>query len=280
MKKSIISVLGVLLVLSLLLSSVGCSSEDDLWSAKYDGETLPIGVYIYYLATATNDAKGLVEDSEKSVLKQTVEDQDAEDWIREKAEYYISYYFAGQKLVKEKGITLTEEDLQNAESAASSYWAQMSDTMTDYGVAYESFKKVITLSYQLDRVFRSIYLEGGEKEVSDDEVTTYFEDNYVNYSYGLSYMYYYDENESYNLLSEDEQAEVEEAIQKQLDRFNNGEIDKEELEKELADEKYHTSMDLSDTENTFTFNDTVNKIDETSDISNAVAELEVGKAGL
>ena len=89
MKKVVKSGIALLLAVLLTLSASGCVSQNNSWSAKYDGETLPIGVYIYYLSSAIRDAQELVEDSETSVLKQQVEGKDAETWIREKADFII-----------------------------------------------------------------------------------------------------------------------------------------------------------------------------------------------
>lgn len=279
MKKSMKAVLALVLAAVLLLSTVGCSSADKTWSAKYDGETLPIGSYIYYLAAAGTDAAGLVEDTEKSVLKQTVEGKDAEEWIREKAEYYVAYYFAVQKLMKERGLSLDEAAVQNAESAASSYWSQMGENLTAAGVAYSSFQKVIALQYEQDAIFISMYLEGGEKEVKDEELKEYFEDTYMSYSFAPSYMYYYDEDGKYNLLTEDEQAEVEASLQELLDKFNSGKIDKEKLIKELESEKYYTAVS-AETETDVLFTDTIDKKDDTTEFGKALSETELGKATL
>ena len=279
MERSVKGFVALLLAAILLLGAAGCVSENNTWSAKYDGETLPIGVYIYYLSSAIKDAQELTEDKETSVLKQTIEGKDAETWIREKADYYTAYYFAAQKQMKDRGLSLDEADLRNAEAAASSYWAQLSTDMTEFGISYESFKKVITLQYQVDKVFRSVYLEGGEKEMPEEEIRTYFEENYVNYSYAPAYMYYYDEQNSYHLLTEDEQAALKEAIQGVLDQYNSGKMTREELEEELAKEEYHTSSGTA-SETEFQFYTSVSKNNPDSVVGEALATLEDGQAGL
>ena len=60
----------------------------------------------------------------------------------------------------------------------------MKDTLEPKGVSLESFKRfAATFAANCEKMFALLYLKGGSQEVSKEEITKYFEENYVKYSY-------------------------------------------------------------------------------------------------
>lgn len=279
MKTVLKSAIAVLLAAVLLFGAVGCSSDDKTWSAKSADITLPIGSYIYFLAVASSDAAGLVEDSEQPVLKQTIEGEDAETWIRNKAEYYVKYYFAVLKMMKDRGISLTEEEKNAAATQGAYYWNQSSSQMEEYGIALASYTTATAeQSQMITKLFLSIYGEGGEQEVPDSELQTYFEDNYSYYEYLAQYLFTYDEEGTASAMDDDQKAAVKKELEGYAERYNSSSMTMEEVVEAYKKTDYYQSLNTD--ENTELMKESVEQLDDTTTIGGAVLGIEPGQAAV
>ena len=281
MKTVLKSAMAVLLAAVLLLGAIGCSSGDQTWSAKSGDTTLSIGSYIYFLAVASSDAAKLVEDSDQPVLKQTVEGEDAETWIRNKAEYYVKYYFAILKMMNDRGITLTEEEKNAAATQAAYYWNQSSSQMEGYGIALASYTMATAeQSQMITKLFQNIYGKGGEKEVPDSDLQTYFEDNYASYAYLAQYLFTYGEDGKATAMDDDQKAAVKKELEGYIERYNNGSMTLDEVVEAYKKTEYYQALHTDDTESTEVLKESVEKLTEDSTIGAAVLGIEAGKAAL
>lgn len=180
---------ALLLAAALCLSFAGCYDENNTWAAKKGEETLPIGSYVYYLYNSYIEAASLVA-SDQEILKAEIKDEDsgetvkAEEWIRAKALNHVkSYYFIADKF-DQLGLELTEEDQTSITGATDSMWTYYKTTLEEMGIAKESYNKAYSLySTRYQKVMKAMYGEGGEKEVSEDELKSHFTENYYNYEY-------------------------------------------------------------------------------------------------
>lgn len=199
---------SLLLAAVMLMSAVfvsGCSLNKE-WSYKTSDEELAIGVYIYSLNVAYSQAESYAKeldeyDSSKNTwLEMEITDEDgntqvANEWIKEQAQLMcLSYLVVDQQLEKE-GATVDEAVMESAEEQAETYWnvgqyAQygyimpMKDDLEPYGISFESFEYCTTdYSVKQSALFEKMYNEGGSKAVSDDELTKFFTENYIDYSY-------------------------------------------------------------------------------------------------
>lgn len=207
--KNFTKILCVVLALVMALSVASCSLTKQ-YAYQQDDIELPIGVYIYYLYSAYNDAQTLAQqsdlydaqtgkyDGKKSFLKIEITDEDgntaiAEDWIKDKAAEKLGTTVAIQKKFNDLGCTVDEAELKQAESyIKQSYWDQsLSATLEPYGVSFESFflaEYTINIS-EKNAAFKAEYGSGGPSEVSTADMTDYFTKNYTSYKYFSANLY-------------------------------------------------------------------------------------------
>ncbi len=217
---------SLLLAVVMLMSAVfvsGCSLNKE-WSYKTSDEELAIGVYIYSLNVAYSQAESYAKeldeyDSSKSTwLEMEITDEDgntqvANEWIKEQAQLMCLSNLVVDQQLAEEGATVDEAVMQSAKEQAETYWnvgqyAQygyimpMKDELEPYGVSFESFEYSTTdYSVKQSALFEKMYNEGGSKAVSDDELTKFFTENYVDYSYLPVNLYTTSTDESGNSTS-------------------------------------------------------------------------------
>ncbi len=199
--------MAVVMIFSVLIVS-GCTpmSLNKEWSYKSGDKELAIGVYIYSLDTAYQQAKSYAQklddydESKDSWLEMEITDDDgkkevASKWIKDQAKLMcLSYLVLDEQIEKEK-IDISDDAIASADEQAETYWnvgqyadygyvMPMKDDLEPYGISLESFRYCSTeYSVKHQALFNKLYKEGGSKEVSDEELTKYFNDNYTDYSY-------------------------------------------------------------------------------------------------
>ena len=214
--KNVTKILCVVLALVMALSAASCSLTKQYAYQKDDVE-LPIGVYIYYLQQAYNQAQQYAQqsdkydadkgryDGKKSFLKMEITPEEgedpvvAEDWIKSTAEKNTKHAVAVMTKFKELGCTMDEaaldtglknfktswdksDDDQQLNTSFLQYFGNTKQTFEEIGVSYESVYMVInTLPMMENEVFNAQYGTNGPSAVSDEEITTYLKDNYVSY---------------------------------------------------------------------------------------------------
>lgn len=210
-------ILCVVLALIVALSAASCSLSPQ-YSYKTDEVELPIGVYIYYLYNAYNEAQSLAQksdkydseagtyDGSKSFLQLEITDDDgntavAENWIMDKAAEYMDQAVAMYHEYNKLGATIDEAQEKDYRSSYKDYWENgyeyygyaqpaLKETYEPYGIGFDSFFLVsVTLNLMMDSVFDAEYAVDGPEAVSDEELHKYFEDNYTSYHYFSANLY-------------------------------------------------------------------------------------------
>ena len=199
--------LAVMMLLSTLLVA-GCTpiSLNKEWSYKTADEELAIGVYIYSLDVAYNQAMTYAQkledyDASKSDwLDKEITDDDgdkmiAKDWIKAEAKTMCLSYLVVDAQLKEMGIDVGEATLDSAKAQAETYWnvgqyadmgyvMPMSKDLEPFGISFDSFAYCSTLySVKYSAIFDATYNVGGTKEVTDADLTKFFTEKYTDYSY-------------------------------------------------------------------------------------------------
>lgn len=244
MKKVMKAIVAVFMVIIIVCNLVGCSSAKKAWSAKSGDETLPIGTYIYFLAYASSEAGTLVENKEASVLSQRIEDKDAATWIKDRAKHYVEYLFAINKMMEDRGFSLTEEEIENTKAAAAQYWSQMSELLTSYGVAKSSFERVVIEEAMTEKVFEAIYGEDGEIGADEKVLSDYFEKNYTSYEYAIITLSTKDAQGNTVILKDDELAKTIEEVTGWAEDYNSGKIDKAGFIEKYKASPYFSSEEI------------------------------------
>ncbi len=217
-KKLTALLLAVLMVASLCACTNLRSSKAE-WGYKTDAQEYPIGVYVYSLFSAYNQAYSVISqaqgedfDTEASILSiestfdEAKGEEKALDFILSEADYITKNLIALDDVIAENGIELDAETEAAAYEQARKDWylgsyyeeymsygyaaTPYKDMLEPYGVSFESFYQSSYLaSVKQNAIFDFFYAKGGEKEVPEGEMKDYFEDNYTSYSYFTANLY-------------------------------------------------------------------------------------------
>lgn len=292
--------MAVVIVLTTFLT-VGCTpiSLSKQWAYKTADNELAIGVYIYSLDISYQKAKTFAEEqlddyseSNTDWLDMEITDDDGEkavakDWIKKQAERLCISYLALDSEVKKNELEISTDDMAAAEEQAEQYWnlgqypdyyvMPMKNDLEPYGISFESFAYCTTeYSVKYGNLFESIYQKDGSKAVTDDELISFINDNYVDYSYMTVDLFdttTADDGTSENVALTDEDAK------KLTDKFD-------EYAKKINDgTSYSKIVSAYMTENELEESPSVSNIENVEDseslddaVKTAIAELEIGKA--
>lgn len=264
--KNILKKLAAPLAIVMTMSALtGCYSEDNLWSARKGDFELPIGSYIYFLSSASNEARTKVSEKDE-VLKSKIEGVSAEEWITEKAKENVKITFYIDERFNEMGLELDQDDITSINSYTDSMWNYYKKSMETIGVSKESFSKVYSeSSVKESKIFLATYGEGGEKEISDKELKDYYTDSYFTYEYFTAEVEKITAEDGTNNVDAEDKTKVEKQLGEYLKK-----IKAEEMSISEAAEDYKTSKELETT----TYQDTEAKIeDATSEAAEAILKL-------
>lgn len=233
---------ALLLAVVLGLSLTGCYNESLTWAAKNGDTELPIGMYIYYLSVAYNEAAAQI-DTETEVLKGEVEGTPAAEWIENRAKSYIQQYCWMQGEMERLGLTMTESDYAEALQSTESYWTYFGSSLEEFGIAKTSFDIAYSqYNTMYLKVFEALYGAGGEREISENELKTHFTDTYMNYEYFTAPLTKTAEDGSTEDMSDEEKDDVSAELNALKTRVVDGELTTEE-----AAEEYAASIDAEST---------------------------------
>lgn len=206
--KPTVKIGSLLLAVAMALSAVfatGCSMSKE-WSYKTSDKELAIGVYIYCLDLAYQQAQTKAKElddydgTNDKWLDLEITDDDgntavAREWIKDDAQKKCLNFLAVEKGMKDEGASVDEATQQAADEQAKTYWnvgqyanygyiMPMSKELEPYGISFDSFRYCTSqYSVNYSALFAKLYGEGGSQEVSDSELEEYFIENYVDYSY-------------------------------------------------------------------------------------------------
>ena len=232
-----------------MVSSLTACGEKTTWGAVIDGVQIPAGVFIYYLDTANYEAQqklneqtdtsadlspeGAAAQSSETVTlplySSQIDGVDSKQWIYDRATELMQEYAAVEAKFDEYGLTLSDDDKQSAQVYLDQIWDYAGDYYTSMGVSENSYKSIFLNSSKKQKLFETIYSEGGERAVSDDEIKTYLDENYAL----INYIDVELKDGEGNLLKSDGKAERMEMLNSYMERYSNGE-DFDELNAEYV----------------------------------------------
>lgn len=210
------------LALAMCANLGGCYSEDKTWAAKLGENTLPVGGYIYYLASAYSEGAAKVE-SGSEVLKADIDGKNAASWVEGRAkEYLYSYYYVDQKF-DELGLSLDEDDQASMENAANSMWSAYRGQFESMGIAEASFKEAYAVyNMKMSKLLQAMYGEGGELALSEDELHDYYTGEYVYYQYFIVDLTKTDDEGNTVDMDDDEKATAKEMLDDYAELISEG----------------------------------------------------------
>ncbi len=255
-------------VLACTLASCG---GDTSWTYRNGDTTVTSGMYVGLSIDALN-ATSAVEgyDSTKSPFDQTLEGVDGTDWIQAKANEYAKEYLAIEDQFAKREMTLSEEDQANIDSQIELYWTSLGigSIYEEEGCNKNSYTNLITNQYKKNLLFQNVYGEGGEEEVSEAELKSVFQNDYVK---GVYFAVSLSDDEGNKLTGDELEAKKDEA-QTLADRITAGEDFETVKANYLADpEASEEETEPGDT------SVVVKKENATSTVYQAIADGDVGE---
>ena len=218
-----------------VMSSMTACGENTTWGATIDGSDIPAGIFIYYLQSAyysaqskLNEEKSASSDAIASadgttttaaVFSSQIDGKDAKTWIYDEATKSMQEYAAIEAKFTELGLTITADEKDAAKVYCDQIWDYAGEYYTKMGISEKSYTSLYLNSQKRDKVFKTIYSEGGEYAVSDDEIKTYLDENYAMINYIAMEL----KDGSGNLLKSDGKAEMMSMAESYVERYKNGE---------------------------------------------------------
>ncbi|CDE78588.1 putative uncharacterized protein [Ruminococcus sp. CAG:353] len=217
------------------MSSMTACGENTTWGATIDGSDIPAGIFIYYLQSAYYSAQSKLNEENSAssdavasadgttttaaVFSSQIDGKDAKTWIYDEATKSMQEYAAIEAKFTELGLTITADEKDAAKVYCDQTWDYAGEYYTKMGISEKSFTSLYLNSQKRDKVFKTIYSEGGEYAVSDDEIKTYLDENYAMINYIAMEL----KDGSGNLLKSDGKAEIMSMAESYVERYKNGE---------------------------------------------------------
>ncbi len=232
------SLLAFVLAFVLVLTAAGCQEENTDWSAEYQGERLASGVYILHMMTAYNEASTKVQESSSSsssssedssssssssgdvdVLTAEIDGVSGSQWIINRTQELVKEYYAVEDKFDELGLALDEEDEDNIRSTVENAWSSYQDYYEQNGIGKASLTLVVTNSAKSQKIFESIYYEGGTDPVSQEEINEQLLQDVSKVTFFSMPL----TNDDGDAMSDEEKTQAREQVQGFVDRVNAGE---------------------------------------------------------
>lgn len=159
----------------------GCS--DTSYIMKADGKEVKAGVYLNYVNTQMQSQIYNLQNSgvTANFLDQKIGDEDFSDYVADAAMTSTKEHVAISAKFEELGLEFDEDTIKEINTTVNDTWTDYKDTYEEQGVSKDSFKEIVTNSYKKSKIFNYYYGEGGEEEVTDEDITAYIEENYLRY---------------------------------------------------------------------------------------------------
>ena len=153
------------------------------WIARTDEEEYPVGLYLLALMDSAGEASTLVEHPEGNVYAQEIDGVMVPDWIDQRAQDEMRQLAAIRSKFREMGLSFTEEEQSFMDQSFAIQWMYYGQSLQNSGVAEESFRLSVETEEMRQKLFDTIYGEGGEKEIPEADLRAVYDENYVKVSY-------------------------------------------------------------------------------------------------
>ncbi len=171
--------IAIILCMLMIVSVTACG-EDTSWVLKTEKTDISAGHYLYYLINAYSNASYMVEDPDKSILSQTIDGKKAANWIEDTALESAKFAITVKEMFEAEGLELSAENQEYVNQMANYYWAYFGQTLfLPNGVSYDTLLKATTYDVMKTQLFEHLYGEGGEREISAEDVKKGLVENYA-----------------------------------------------------------------------------------------------------
>lgn len=150
------------------------TGQDTMWIAKAGEDTVPAGVYLYFMQDAYYNVTGELtgEDGEKpeNPLKEQIDSVPVPQMITEKARGELNEYLAVEQKCKELGVVLSEEDEAQTDSMTEMYWEYIREMYESNGISKNSYRMAVANITKRAELFEAIYGKDGTDPVPESEL--------------------------------------------------------------------------------------------------------------
>lgn len=247
-----------------------CSCSDLSWAAKIDDETtVPIGMYIYAMASTYRTAVSNYQLSSYTELsEQTIEvsgsDKSATDYLDDEAKKTIKSHVGALLMAKDMEIELTDEEIETAVASAADTYETDKAVYETAGVAQSSVEEYYKSTSLKTKLFDAKYGEDGTAAVSDDELKTYFKENYATINFIQQYFY----NDDGTTMSEEQKDALIKEYKSIQSKAEKGKIKFTSVCKEYSDNATNYKGG---------YTDSLSKFDKENEDDQKILSLKTGK---
>ena len=173
--KTMKKIAAIILCLAVVFALSACHKKDEIAVTVKSGKNemeFTSAMYSYALLEADMEARNTLESQANDTItdyySKQIDGMKYVPWVEKKAMENLKTFAYYNFKAKELGVELTAEEIAEAKSYAETYWDYYGygDTYEQNGVGKSTFATANTYYSLSDALFKKIYGEGGEKEVS------------------------------------------------------------------------------------------------------------------
>ena len=175
--KKIKRLLALALCGALCVGLAGCGKDQTVVSAgDYKASA---AIYVLSQLNALNEVSSQdgFDSSLDPIWDNQIDGQSMEDWVNNRALDLCREYVAVSKLFEDKGLSLTEDEQTAIDNSMDSF-SNYEELYTEIGVADSSYQDYLVFNNRYQELFLNRYQEGGEAAVSDEELRSFYCDNF------------------------------------------------------------------------------------------------------
>ncbi len=201
MNKFVKSVAALAVACAVAISTAGCADITSV--GTIDGENIRAGVYLMYELQAISEANSEIDDQLKelgqsasdienfSYSNYNVQEKPYNQYVEERTMGYIKRHIAIQRHFAELGLELNDTEIAETKDSITEMWDtemtyygmySLGQTYGEYyegmGISRASYQEVEMARMMNDKLFDHYYEENGVTPTDEQDIKTYYEDNY------------------------------------------------------------------------------------------------------
>lgn len=211
MKKIISLFACALLLLSVMTFSSCLKSQGDAPNAlNISGAQISDELFSYYIGVILHDPPSFGVDG------------GAASDVTEQAVSLCKNYVAVNTMFDGKGLRLTSELKHNIAESVSADWGFYKNYYKKADISKQTLTKALTAEAKKKMLFLHLYDKGGEREIDEDELLSYFTGNYVSFNAINGYFTEKDESGNIVQLPDDERSLIKNKFTTMLSVLKSG----------------------------------------------------------
>jgi len=167
---------------AMTFSLAGCT--DTSYVMTYGDEKINAGVYLYNMYNEMSSQIMMLyymQGVTDNYFDQEIEGKKFADYLSDKAMQATKEYAAVVSQFEELGLELTEDEIKEISDNARDLWQSSGDLYEKEGISKDSAKLVMKAAKMREKIFDHYYAEGGTEEVTNADIETYLNENYIRY---------------------------------------------------------------------------------------------------